>query len=218
MASLRSLVAGATVVCLVGFLVGGGARAAIALFTDRETTSTSFTTASSFCTAPGPETVGSSRDAEVRQGNPGTNYGGLATFSTRSSALVLVQSNIRSVVAFSLPAIPTGCTLSSAKLRLNASHATGGRTIEAFRAAASWTETGVTWNNQPEATGSGATATSSTGWMEWTVTPQVQAMYQGTNNGFVLRDSAEGALLEATVQWSSKEAASNDPELVLTFG
>jgi hypothetical protein len=78
-------------------------------------------------------------------------------------------------------------------------------------------ENGITWSNQPG--GTGAVATSSTpllaGWQSWTVTAQVQAMYVGVNNGFLVSDQSENALVPASLQYSSREAGSNVPELIV---
>ena len=53
--------------------------------------------------------------------------------------------------------------------------------------------------------------------MQWNVTTQVQGMYSGSNYGFLVRDQTEnGAGFEQ--QFDSREAGSNQPELVLTIG
>ena len=49
------------------------------------------------------------------------------------------------------------------------------------------------------------------------VTSQVQAMYAGTNTGFVVKDSAEDSATSYENKLDSLETA-NVPELVLTFG
>jgi hypothetical protein len=170
------------------------------------------------CTSPGSQTVATNRDSYIDEANPNSNFG------TDTALYVQSQSssrNLRSLVYFPFPAIPTDCVLTGATLRLNATAADTGRTIGAYRAQAtpSWTETGVTWNNRPFFTGTGpaATGSSGTGWLEWDVTTQVGAMYAGTNNGFIVRDLAEGASPAQTQTFSSREG-SNDPQLVLRFG
>ncbi len=49
------------------------------------------------------------------------------------------------------------------------------------------------------------------------MTSLVATMYSGTNNGFLVRDSG-GALLAPENTFESREAASNKPELVITYG
>jgi hypothetical protein len=128
------------------------------------------------------------------------------------------KNNRRSLVRFTLPAIPNRCTVTSATLRLWVTTATAGRTYQAFRAASAWVETTVTWNTQPATTGPAATVvtTAATGWLQWTVTTQVQAMYP-TNNGFLVRDLNETNTPTVTNTFSTREGA-NDPQLVITFG
>jgi hypothetical protein len=166
------------------------------------------------CSNPGSQTVLTTKDSSVQLNSPGSNFGDdPLTVKSRSG------SNHRALVYFPLPAVPTDCVLFQATLRLNAFTASSGRTIEAYRAAASWTETGVSWLNQPSTAGTAATAASGNGWREWTVTAHVGAMYSGANEGFVLRDQSEDAGgAGATQTYRSREDGSDIPELVLRFG
>ena len=68
-----------------------------------------------------------------------------------------------------------------ARLRLYAGSYKEGRTIQALRLASAWTESVVSWSNQPATTGAAATTASGNvaGYLEWTVTAQVAAMYTG---------------------------------------
>jgi hypothetical protein len=124
--------------------------------------------------------------------------------------------NMRALVRFSLPAAPAGCVLSSATLRLYAASAAGGRTLQALRLAASWSEGGVTWNTQPATTGAAATTASGTGYREWDVGGQVQAMYTGANNGFLIRDAVENGG-GAEQQLHAREKGESPPQLMLRF-
>jgi hypothetical protein len=121
----------------------------------------------------------------------------------------------RTLVSFNLPGL-NGCTVTAATLRLDAYASTGTRTIEAWRLAAAWTETGVTWNNQPATAGSAATSTSGIGWRTWDVTSIVQSMYTVANDGFLLKDQTEG---QSSIQqtFNSLETSLR-PELVVTYG
>lgn len=194
---------------LVALLPASGAA-----FSDASANGASSLTASTGCNQPGPVTVTAVADAEVRSDSATTNIGTAATVTVRASNL----ANRRMLVSFTLPTAPsTWCSATAATLRLNASSATTGRTIEVYRAAASWTEAGVTWNNQPATTGTAATAASATGWVTWTVTSQVQAMYSGSNNGFVVRDQTESGILTSDQVYGAREGA-NDPELIVAWG
>jgi hypothetical protein len=93
-----------------------------------------------------------------------------------------------------------------------------GRTLRAIPLGAAWTESGVTWNNQPLASGTAASTTSGFGWREWTVTSQVLAMYApGANHGFQIRDAAEnGGGLDQAFH-SREKGTDNPPQLVVSF-
>lgn len=174
----------------------------------------SFSAAASFCVSPGTQTVNPDADSYVDQNSAASNFG--------SANPIVVDARSgrakRVYVHFSLPAVPRNCSVTSAVLRMNATSAVTGRTLQAYQAASSWTESGITWTNQPGTTGTAATASSATGWVSWTVTSQTQALYSGTNTGFVVRDSSETAGAGVTQNYSSRSAASNKPELQVTFG
>jgi len=138
-------------------------------------------------------TVGGDRDSWVLQSAAANHFGLDSVLKVDSKS---GSSNARALVRFNLPAVPAGCQVTGVKLRLYASSYKSGRTLQAFRLNGNWTETGVTWSNQPTTTGTAATAPSrsSAGYMEWTVTSQeVQSMYSGSNHGFLIRDATETA-------------------------
>ena len=124
----------------------------------------------------------------------------------------------RAVVRFGLPTVPAGCVLQSATLRLYASAGADGRTLQALRLASSWTETAVTWNNQPGTTGAAATTPSNAGagHRSWDVTAQIAAMDASTNHGFLIRDAVEGNG-GSEHQFHSKEKSDNQPQIVYRF-
>ena len=125
----------------------------------------------------------------------------------------------RSLVQFSLPSAPTGCTITSATLRLNAESYQSGRTIAVHRNSGSWAEGSVTWNSMPGYTGTAVTTASAFGWLQWTVTDHVSAMYSGSNNGFLVKDYYEddSGSNQETQRFTTRET-STDPELVITWG
>jgi hypothetical protein len=175
--------------------------------------------AASFCSAPG--TVASATaaaDTFVDQASPSSNFGTASDLFIQSKS----SGNRRTLLRFNLPAAPQGCSVTGADLRVYATAAIGGRTLQAYRAAAPWGETTATWNNQPATTGSATTSASgsSPGWQIWQVTDHVQAMYAGVNNGFVLRDGSESAGTSPEQKYQSREGSINsqDPTLVVTFG
>lgn len=175
----------------------------------------SFQAAASFCSSPGTQAASADADSWIRQDTPSANFGTDTTLRVRARS---GNRNFRALVRFALPSLPSGCSVTLAKLRLYASSAATGRTLEAIQLAAAWTEGGVTWSNQPGTTGAAATTASGLGWTEWAATSQVQAMYSAANNGFLIRDAAENSG-NAEQRFHSREMApTNPPELVITFG
>lgn len=172
-----------------------------------------FEAASSFCSSPGTTTVVALTDTWVYQGAPTTNYVSDSSLYVHSET----GRNARTLLKFTLPAVPSGCTVTSASLQLNAWFSEGPRTIETYRAGSSWSSTSVTWNTQPATTGTPATSASGTGWRSWDVRSHVQALYVGPNNGFILKDSSEnGAAL--TQAYYALGNAGAEPKLSVTFG
>lgn len=193
----------------------------LAVFTDSPAVgANAFTTGTWGCSSPGSQTVIASADAWLDEANPTANNGGTDPLNVQSRN---ANRNRRALVRFTLPSTPAGCIVTVATLRLYANSSTAGRTIDVYRAAATWNEGTVTWNTRPGTTGTavGSASLGAAGWQQWTVTTHVIAQYT-TNNGFVVRDSAESATPGQQQQvYRSREAGgtpNNRPELVVTFG
>jgi len=166
------------------------------------------------CSAPGSQTVTSNADAYLNAAAATTNYGSSSTtFGVRSYWL----GNARSVVQFPQPTAPYGCSVASATLRIYDTTPTVGRTLDAYQASSSWTESTVTWNTQPSTTGSASQAVAVSGWVEWNVSAAVANQYSGSNYGFLVRDSSEGSFSVVAQAMSTREGA-NPPQLVITWG
>ena len=168
----------------------------------------------STCAAPGTQTLTSVADSLVAEAAPTINYGTDATnFGVRSYS----GGDARSLLRFNLPSIPSGCSVTGATLRLYTTSGAAGRTLEVGLVSSSWTETTVTWNNQPATSGSAATTASGTGWRELDVAAHVQTMYGGSNNGWLLRDASEnsGTIMDQVIH---PRENTNAPQLVITFG
>ena len=171
-----------------------------------------FQAAASFCGSP--VTVTADADAAIREQQPTNNFGTATTLEVRSQN---TGRNRRSLIHFTLPALPPGCTLVSASLRLFTVTLDAGDVYQAYAAGGGWSEDAVTWSTQPPFGGTPATATTAAGWVSWTVTAQVTGMYAGANNGFVVKDRTEGGTPPAMNAYSSREGAT-PPQLVITTG
>jgi hypothetical protein len=174
----------------------------------------SFTAAATFCPSTGSQTVAASEDSFTQEDNANSNHG------NDNSLWVKSDNNKvrRAYVKFPLPAIPGGCTVTSAVLRLYVRTGPQARTLAVYRAGAAWTEAGITWNNQPPAAGTAVTAAyTAPGWLQWTVTNDVTALYAGSNFGLTVQDADEGIGSDQE-DINSNEAGSNHPELTVTWG
>ena len=189
--------------------------AGLTLVSSKLTAWQSATTVPVGCASPGTQTASANADSWMNQGSAASNFGTDAILKVKSQS---GNSNNRMITRFALPAVPAGCTVTLARLRLYASSSTAGRTLQALRVNAAWAENTVTWANQPPTTGTAVTTTSGAGYREWTVTPQVALMYSGTNNGFLIRDATENGAGPEQSFHAREKAPDNPPQLVLTFG
>lgn len=157
----------------------------------------------------------SEADAWVSEGNTsGTGWDSILNVEANPSS-----GDSRALIRFRVPsAVPAGCVVESARLRMYTDAGSDGARLEAVRLAGTWSESAVRWRNQPRMIGDAATAWSTDGYLRWNVTAQVRAGYDaGVNHGFLIRDAAEGTDLGAKHGFTSKEKGENPPQLVIRF-
>lgn len=154
-----------------------------------------------------------------------TNFGTSLVLNVNPSGASTQRALVRFDLTTCSPAIPADAIVQTAHLRLTvASLVLASRTIDLRSVTSAWTEAGVTWNTQPTVAGSasasaGVTAGQTAGTViTWTATSDLQAFVTGaaSNLGFRLNDSAEGDL-GALLSFGSREAASGQPQLVITY-
>ncbi|MEM2940600.1 MAG: DNRLRE domain-containing protein [Thermoproteota archaeon] len=151
-------------------------------------------------------------DTVVFEAVPNNNYGSETYLVVRSE----VGYNVRTFIRFDLSSIPPGSVIDSALLYLFMNDApTSSRTVQCHRVTGgSWTEAGITWNNQPDATiyvTSSTTGTSDNVWRNFVVTSSVRkfafkdsAGYE-PNYGWRLKDSVENAATIYRSEYRSRE-------------
>jgi hypothetical protein len=157
-------------------------------------------------------TAPTAADAWIDENSPSDNKGTDSILKVQSKG---PRDNFRALVRFSLPAVPQGCVIESATLRLFSPSAKTGRTRHALRLAGPGSENQVNRSNQPQTAGAAAATTSGQGYREWMVTSQVHEMYAGSNHGFLIRDAVEGQ--DAEQQFHSREKGETPPQLVIRF-
>ena len=178
-------------------------------------------------------------DATIKQGSPNQTFGGQKTLALRESGVrVLVRFDPEAIAA----AVGSG-SLASAQLQLyidsNAANwGPTGRTADLYRLDAAWSESGATWNCANDANpGNGAAdcaapwsggtveddasdtvvlTNTSSGWIQFDVTADVQAFLAGTaDDGWLLQKTDEGQA--GRVELVSREGTAGlGPRLVLT--
>ncbi|HET7035685.1 MAG TPA: DNRLRE domain-containing protein [Thermomicrobiaceae bacterium] len=143
-------------------------------------------------------------DTYAQQTTPDTNYGTASHLQSDES-----PARQESFLRFSVSGL-TG-PVASATLRLYVSNgSSNGPAV--YATSNDWSETGLTWNNKPAATGAASVnlgkVTSGT-WVELDVTPLVSG--NGTFSFTLVPDGVDGT------EFHSREAA-NKPQLVITTG
>jgi hypothetical protein len=176
-------------------------------------------------------TLTSSADSHVEE-DDNSNFGSATALDVRSyqtTVLVLTTTrNRRAFVKFDLSScsIPTNAAVRTATLSIFLSAAPNqNRTWNIRRVTGSWTETGVTWSNQPATavtnSATVATGTTSNVTLQANVLTDVAAFVAGTqtNNGWRFSDSVENSSTERLGQFRSREhgTASQRPSLVVTY-
>jgi hypothetical protein len=180
----------------------------------------------------------SAADSFVNQASANTNSGTATTMHVQSGSGANRRVYIRFDLTLCSPAIPSTATVKLATMRLYATVIPAAcRTEDIFRSTASWTEAGITWNNQPFGTtinnpSSGsrtdaitmgpACQNTAAGYVNgWVVTSDVASWVAGssTNNGWMIRDDAEGSATTRTATFSAKNAANaaRGPQLIVTY-
>lgn len=179
-------------------------------------------------------------DASVRQGSATSNFGTATTNNVATGNGQNRRLYLRFDLSVCTPAIASTATIRLATLRIYMSAVpTSCRTIDVFRVTTTWTETGLTWNNQPFGTtiNNPASGTASDTFSVGTpagcgnlaagyvtgaiVTTDVAAWVAGTasNFGLMLRDDIEGAASTVTSTYAAKELGTiaQIPQLVVTY-
>jgi hypothetical protein len=146
---------------------------------------------------------GSDEDATIDNYNPGNNYPNEIEYASRAWTISGTPVTWRSLFKFNLQCIPSNAVVSSASLSLyyadvnnfgNAQHSSLTSSDESVlkRVTSSWSENTITWNNQPSTTATDEvilpqSLSGTQDYLSMDVTPMVQQMISGNNNGFLLR-------------------------------
>jgi len=166
-----------------------------------------FSRAGEFKTA----TLNPTEDAAVSQLNPSSNYGSDSKLRIETYDWLLTRSDWRSYLKFSLSSLPSDAIITKAELKLYTYKADGGAisgevTVVCHYTNDSWSEGGITWNNQPMGTGAnpntgimdvkkiggGSEEHSTNFWVAWNVLgAAIDAFKNDKTVSFMLREGDE---------------------------
>ncbi len=159
-------------------------------------------------------------DAYISQGDPITNYGTQGWLISYGNPWSLVY---RTLMRFDLSSIPPGTPISAATVNLYMWDQAGTDfSVDIHKVLASWTETGVTWSNQPSfnATVEASLPYQGYTWWHFTITALVQDWVNnpGSNYGMILRNNPEipGDNGGRFAKFYSRDTTINRPYLLIT--
>jgi hypothetical protein len=179
-------------------------------------------------------------DAYVNQNAANTNNGTGNFVDVQTGSGQNRRTYVRFDLAVCAPAIPSTATVKLATVRLYATQVpTACHTYDIFDAASTWSETGITWNNQPFGTtlnnpasgtrtdaitigGAPCQNTATGAYVNgWTVTVDVQRFVAGTqtNFGWMIRDDAENVAPTDNARFATRELGnvSRVPQLTVSW-
>jgi len=169
-------------------------------------------------------TLGAEADALITTTLPNAKYGTDTSLGTSWTGTYAT----RSLVRFNLlgSALPSSAIIDSAVLGLYLQSVDAAKndlanvSIGIWSVTSEWSESTVTWNNQPSATSTGISTSvnTTTGeYKSWNITSLVQSWRSNPagNYGVLLRGPASGPKYNRVFR--SKEYGSNKPRLVITY-
>lgn len=162
------------------------------------------------------QTFTSTADTFVASYTPTTNYG----TGTRMSAGYYLDNSLETMYCFvNFSTMPKMSAVSSATLTmyLREPGGAGNLTYYIRRCTSTWTETGVTWNNQPSVGGSdmASLVCNAAGWYTWTLSAaEMVAMSQ---SGFGLRMTGSGTSNYGYDGFDTREYGANQVYITATY-
>ena len=154
-------------------------------------------------------------DSYVCEGAPSKNYGDSGSLYVQSGSTAEVPGDARTYLKFNLPVHPTQIINATLKMYVRDASASG-RTYVISLVTEDWSESEITWNNQP-ATGTEKTvdAPSATGWWQTDITDIV--IYSQTSTvSIAIKDSAEDSATAYYTEFYSSESE-NPPQLIISY-
>lgn len=144
-------------------------------------------------------TVYSNKDALIDHYFSTENYGTLDELFIGSQG---TSRSLRNFIGFDFSSIPARASITSAQFKYVYIPSGGQHSstilLDMYRVTGPWTETGITWENQPAVasspavSGYGFTVSSSSEWRSVDITNLVQELIANSSNSFMIRNQTEG--------------------------
>jgi hypothetical protein len=163
-------------------------------------------------------TLAAVADAYVRDGtSAGTNFGQATSLAVKTTS----SAGNNRITYLRFPLTGISGTVTAATLRLHGSRPVSSTATDSAFAVSSnsWTESGINWNNKPAlgaSQGSPAVVTPDAGYHDWDVTAFVNAQKSAGATAVSLAVKMNQNVSHGPDTFSSDEAASNRPQLVVT--
>ena len=150
-------------------------------------------------------------DAYIYAGNPNDNYGSSPNLAVGYAG----GSEMRMLIKWDLSSLPNCINVTDAQIRLYQTTTNSSITTDIYRINCSWSQTSVTWNNQPCTLGwYGSQTFSSTSGVKYVpATNLVNDWLANSNNGIMFKIN----LGSSYQMFDSKEASGSDPRLIITY-
>jgi len=157
------------------------------------------------------QTFNPAADSYIHDANANTNYGTAADLIVKKGTSINFR---KAFLKFDLTSSGINAA-SSAVLRLYATSTTA-ISMNIHEVSDTWFETSLTWSNAPQegAIISTTSLLSLPGYYEWDITPYVQGQLSG-NDKIISIVVYSATISSPTINFSSREAAGNWPELVI---
>lgn len=162
-----------------------------------------------------------SDNTEVKQDFPNSNFSTSTYLESRDEPVA--SYDYMSFMKFALNQIPTGATVTSAKLNLyvyflGVNNSNAGVTSNVHLASSNWSESTLTWNNKPSAGDLiGTINMTSIGWKTLDITSTLNSWRNGTIDNYGLRFFPTSAQADRNSAWYSSRSVTNKPYIEVTY-
>jgi len=162
-------------------------------------------------------TINASESAYVNSGQPNSNF---SNEYILKSGMTMILTEYRSYIKFDLSTIPTQAAITSAKLHLYVENisTTETITIQINNPTSNWSESTLTWNNQPtQEYFVTSTSIAATGDQEIDITSIVSNWFAGAENNYGIQLKWDTGNVSGDVTFSGRRNLAHRPYLIVGY-